>query len=120
MTKDELNALVERENRILREVADLLASGVRPEELPIPYRKMFAQAVIPFRDSRSLIESRKGLRLLGSFFPGLTTFERIPGWIRQEVEARDPKEERTAERLRADLSRAFRIARRKRNFGLEE
>ena len=109
MTRDELNALVERENRILRKVADLLASGIRPEELPAPYRKMFAQAVIPFRDSRSLIESRKGLRLLGSFFPGLTTFERIPGWIRQEVEDRDSKEERTAERLRADLPRKVMI-----------
>ena len=77
---------------------------------------MFAQAVVPFRDSRSLIESRKGLRLLGYFYPGLTTFDRIPGWIRGEIKNRDPKEERTAERLRADIPKSCMVKKRKRQL----
>ena len=116
MKREDLDALVAREDQIVKEIVELALDGVLPENFPPPYRKMFAQAVVPFRDSRSRIESRKGLRLLGYFYPGQTTFERIPGWIRDEIKNRAPKEERTAERLRADIPKSCMVKKRKRQL----
>lgn len=111
MNVPELNARIKVEDRTLRYVADLAASGVAPHDFPQPFRRFFALAIVPFRDSPSLIETRKGLRLLGVFYPGQTTVERIPGWIREEIKTRDRSDERMAERVRADLVKAFWTAR---------
>ncbi len=80
----------ERARRTLAQA--LLAPSVTPRGTPRP----------PGR------EHAAGLRLAGRLWAGCTTFERLPPWVQEAAQHRDPELEPAAEHLRRHL----RIARR--------
>ena len=94
-------------------MADLWARQVQPDQWPEPLRQIFAQACLAYIRSRLPvrpvlgIEHAKGLRLAGKMWPGCTTLERLPQWVREAASARsrNPELEILAEHTRQHLTR---------------
>lgn len=71
-----------------------------------------AQAFVP-KDGPVNPEHAKGLRLMGLFYPGRTTFARVPEWTKEFLVDRDPDIEHIAERIRADMGKLIQYHREK-------
>ena len=102
---------IHKRDQALTAMIDLWQSGARPEGWPEPLIQIFAQACVPFVRLRGNylptpgLEHAKGLLLTGLFWPGHTTFERVPDWIiaRTGPGRRDPSLETLAEHTRQHL-----------------
>lgn len=104
--REKIEEKIRMEERHLKEMVELALECPDPRNFPEPWRQIFAQAVLPpNRRGRLDNEHAKGLRLLGFFYPGKNTIERIPDWILEAVKHRDPSLGRSAERIRADMLR---------------
>lgn len=108
---------MDQEQRILDEMICLLRTIPDPQEWPEPYRQIFAQAILPFLRyppgsiPRLGREHAKGLLLMAMVYGGRAVVERIPAWILRAARkgSRDPELERTAERVRHNLARVFKL-----------
>jgi len=100
--KVEQNILAEE--KALKECMVLFKTGLDPANWPRLQRRYMAQAFVP-KDGPVNPEHAKGLRLMGLFYPGRTTFARVPEWAKEFLVDRDPDIEHIAERIRADMGK---------------
>jgi len=103
-------------DQTIHDMADLWDKRVPPDHWPEPLRQIFAQACLahvcprfPIRPVLGL-EHAKGLRLAGAVWPGCTTLERLPQWVREaaSVQRRNPDLEILAEHTRQHLTHEVR------------
>ena len=93
-------------------MVDLWEKRIPPDQWPEPLRQIFAQACVPHVRSHLPvrpvlgIEHAKGLRLVGLFWSGRTTIERLPEWVTEaaSLRHRNPDMEILAEHTRQHLS----------------
>ena len=111
-------SIAERDE-VLNQMADLWQRGVSPQDWPPRLRQIFAQACWPNVRPRLPVrpvlgqEHAKALLLVGIFWPGHTTLERVPEWIKDlaALDVRDQDLEILADHVRNHLGRE--ISRRK-------
>ncbi len=108
--KVEQNILAEE--KALKECMVLFKTGLDPANWPRLQRRYIAQAFVP-KDGPVNPEHAKGLRLMGLFYPGRTTFARVPEWTKEFLVDRDPDIEHIAERIRADMGKLIQYHREK-------
>ena len=97
-------------------MGDLWETGVLPDQWPSPLKQIFAQACVPYVRSRLNVrpllgaEHTKGLLLVGTFWPGCTTLERVPDWVRElsRPGMRDSELEILADHIRHHLGNEIR------------
>ena len=112
------SSIAERDE-VLRQMVDLWENGVSPQDWSPRLRQIFAQACWPHVRSRLPIrpvlgrEHAKALLLVGVFWRGHTTLERVPQWIKDLAapSVRDQDLEILADHVRHHLGRD--ISRRK-------
>jgi len=106
-------ASIAERDEVLNQMADLWQYGVSPQDWPTRLRQIFSQACWPNVHPRLPIrpvlgpEHAKALLLVGVFWPGHTTLERVPNWIKDlaDPDVRDQELAIFADHVRHHLGR---------------